>query len=254
MECREIRSVVAVTSAPELATAEAIRVPKGSASKAPFVVGAVGCIINTMAGIWFSLTTLVPILGYDLDGIIAYFLLLIGLILASIGYFGMRRNYGSGVGSAGFAVGMVVSVLFILWTIWEILGYWFGIDVWRALSETIGYVDYWQLGSYILSTIYDIFFVLLIVWGVAHVTTRRLTGNSGLSVAAGIMLILSAVFMQIWNTVWIINIAFWGYILYAWFLDSLMLLWTSLFFIGEILATILFFVAEVPRLPAKPAI
>lgn len=246
MRCREIGSVVAATSASELSVAEAMPPPKGTPSRAPFVVGAVGCIFNTMAAIWLSFTALAPIsiFGYPFSLIIGYFLLVIGLILASVGYLGMRRNYDSGVGTAGFAVGIVVGVLFILWTIWEIMDYWFGIDVWRTLSEIIGYTPYWQLGAYVLSTIYDIFFILLILWGVAHITTRRLTGNSGVSVATGVMLILTAVFLQIWNAVWIVDITFWRYMSSSWLLDTLQLMWMSLFFVGEILATILFFMAK----------
>lgn len=242
MKCQEIRSVVAFTSAPELPTAETTPVPQGRQSRALFVVGAIGCIINTLAAIWFSFTTFAfPIFGYRFSWIIGYVLLVIGLILASVGYFGMRRNYDSGVGTAGFAVGIVVGVLFLLLTVWEIMMYLF-------VYPTIAY----ELRSYILSTIYDIFFVLIILWGVAHIVTKRFTGKSGLSMATGIMLILTAVFLQIWNTVWIVGVTFSAY-RYYWLWDILELIWTLLFFVSEILATILFLMAKVPRLLARPA-
>ena len=243
MERWEIGRVVAVTSAPGLSITEAMPVPKGTTSRALFVVGAIGCIINTIVAIWLSFTTLAfPIFGYRFSWIIRYVLLVIGLILASVGYFGMRRNYDSGVGTAGFAVGIVVAVLFLLWTVWEIMMDWF---VYPAIA--------YELSAYVLSTVYDIFFVLLVLWGVTHITTRRLTGTSGLSMAAGIMLILTAVFLEIWNTVWIVSITFGAYIGDYWVLDILKLIWTPLFFVGEILATMLFFMAKVPQLPAKPA-
>lgn len=225
-------------------------------SRALFVVGAVGCIVNTLAIIGLLFTGLVGYMHIDLIYIMSYTLLVIGLILASVGYLGIRRNYASGVSMAGFAVGIVASILFLLWAVLEIMNYLFGINVWWTLAEIISYMGYWQISSYVLSTIYDIFFVLLILWGVAHITTRRLTGKSGLSMATGIMLILTAVFLTIWNVVWVLYIpywGYWGYIDYSLYLDILELIWTSLFFISQILATILFFMLKVPSSPAKQA-
>lgn len=236
------RSVVAVTSAPKLSISEAIPVPKGTPSKAFFVVGAIGCIINTIAAIWFSFLALIPIFGYPFPRIMGYVLLVIGLILASTGYFGMRRNYDSGVGTASFALGVATGILFLLFTIWEIMLYLLG------AYPIFGY----ELNLYVLFTIYDIFFVLIILWGITNITTRHFTGKSGLSMATGIILILTAVFLQIWNTVWFVGITVWGYMGYYWFWDMLELTWTLLFFVSEILATILFLMAKVPQLPAKP--
>lgn len=105
------------------AVAELGPVPKGRPSKALFTVGAVGCIINTISAIWFMLSTYVPVFWDEPFWIIGYGLFVIGLSLASVGYLGARRNYGSGAGAGGFAVAIVVSVLFVLLTVWRILGY-----------------------------------------------------------------------------------------------------------------------------------
>jgi hypothetical protein len=231
------------------AVAEPSLVPKGRPSKALFIVGAVGCVINTLAAMWFFLATVmwfffaasIP----EPLWIIGYVLLVIGLSLASVGYFGTRRNYGSGVGTASFAIAIVVSILFLLLAIWRIMGYPF----------FHGYEEYWLLRSYVLTTIYEIFFVMMILWGVTHITTRRFTGNSGLSLATGIMLILAAVFVSVWTTLWIAD-TFWRYYGYHEFVlwrivDVFDLVWTSLFFVSEILATILFFMAKVPESSAK---
>ena len=231
------------------AVAEPSLVPKGRPSKALFIVGAVGCIINTIAAIWFFLDRYVHLFSDEPFWIIGYVLLVIGLSLASVGYLGARRNYGSGVGTAGFAVAVVVSVLFLLWTVWRIIGY----------PRYIPYKEYLLLHSYIFVTIYEIFFIMVILWGVTHITTRRFTGKSGLSLATGIMLVLAAVFVQIWGTtLWIANFTFWWYDYHTFvfweIVDIFELIWTLLFFVSQILATTLFFMAKVPELPAKPTI
>jgi hypothetical protein len=95
---------------------------------------------------------------------------------------------------------------------------------------------------------------MVIIWGVTHITTRRFTGKSGLSLATGIMLILTAVFVDIWATLWIVEVTFLPYYGFAlWeILRIFDLIWASLFFVSEILATILFFMAKVPELSVKP--
>jgi len=234
------------------AVAEPSLVPKGRSSKALFIVGAVGCIINTIAAIWFFLAYARIIrlgsVSYTSYWTIGYVLLVIGLSLASVGYIGARRNYGSGVGTASFAITIVVSILFLLWTIWQIMDYPFFNDY---------YEEYQLLRSSIFATIYEIFFVMVILWGVTHITTRRFTGKLGLSLATGIMLILAAVFVDIWIALWFV--AFSGnshLVIYNSLLreivDAFELIWTLLFFVSQILATTLFFMAKVPELPAKP--
>lgn len=227
------------------AVAEPSLVPKGRPSKALFIVGAVGCIINTIAAISFLLGTLVR---YSLSyWTVVLFLLMVGLSLASVGYLGTRRNYGSGVGTASFAVAVVVSILFLLWDVWHIIDY----EYFHVISERLWYI--------IFGAIYELFFVTMILWGITHITTRRFTGKSGLSLATGIMLILTAVFVEIWTTLFFVEIIdslmFWEIIrARPWEIIRIFdLIWESLFFVSQILATTLFFIAKVPELPAKPA-
>ena len=90
-DCIEHGKVAAVAPSPELTAAESVPMPTGKPSKAFFVVGGVGCIINAIAAIWFFFNTLVPGIAFDLRyfSIIGDVLLVIGLILASFGYLGM---------------------------------------------------------------------------------------------------------------------------------------------------------------------
>jgi hypothetical protein len=244
--CIESGRVVAVEPS-EPTVAEEMPTPTGTPSKAFLVVGGVGCIISSIAAIWFFFNILMPTaVGYPLSDIIGHTLLFIGLILASFGYLGMRRNYGSGVGTAGFAVGIVVSVLFILWTIVLSMGY---------ISDYFYYYDwYYDFGAYLGITIYDIFFAMMILWAVAHITTRRFTGKSGLSIATGIMLIITALLLEVTNILWALMFA-WEYDVGLAFYDmsnALYATWVLLFFISEIVATISFFTANVPESP-KPS-
>ena len=64
---------------------------EGRPSKAIFTVGAVGCIVNTIAAIWFLLATYVPARFW----IIGYVLLMIDLSFTSGIYLDTHRNYGS---------------------------------------------------------------------------------------------------------------------------------------------------------------
>jgi len=243
--CIESGRVVAVVPSPEPTVAESVPVPKARPSRAFFVVGGVGCVVIAIAAIWFFLASFETFAYFQFFWVIGHALLIIGLVLASVGYLGMRRNYGSGIGVASFAVAIVVSVLFSFWT------------VWRTVGTELEYN--WLLNMYVWSTIYEIFFVMMILWGVTHLTTRRFSGKSGLSLASGIMHIITAVFLEITTSLWVVfeYQLQWHYYeeqLSA-LLDILKILdpiWAFLFFTSEILAAILFFIAKVPELSTKP--
>jgi len=225
-------------------------VPKEIQSRAFFVVGGVGCIVNAVAAMWLFLTTLAPTFVFGIDSwIIGYFLLIIGLILASLGYLGTYCNYGSGVGAASFAIAIVVSVLFLSWTIWHIANYPF---YYRY------YEEYWHLLTYIWAIIYEIFFVMMILWAVTHITSRYFTDKPGLSLATGIMLIITAVFLEISSILSVVLMMFWRQYHGFQFVNIFELVWTFelvwilLFFTSEILAAILFFMMRIPESSAKP--
>ena len=250
-DCAESGRVAVTPSPSEPTVTESVPVSKGTPKKAFFVVGGIGCFINAIVAIWFffralDLFALSP--SYAIfSWIISHILLAIGLILASIGYFGMRRNFGSGIGLAGFAVGIVVSVLFLLWTVWDFI-------------VEIPMDSGWLLVVYFEVTVYNIFFIMMILWGITHVTTRRFTGKSGLSSAAGMMLIMTSIFLEIFDIllavfrIW----DFYGYLMGVLSALNLALgifdlIWTFLFFVSEILAAILFFTAKVPESVVKPS-
>jgi len=246
-DCIEHGKVAAVVPSLKPTVAERVPVPKGKPSRAFFVVGGVGCIVNTVAAIWFFLLKLdifsLPFLGLS-SWVIGYILLAIGLILASIGYFGMRRNYDSRIGLAGFVVGIITSVLFLLWTVWDYI----------AVFPINGS---WMLVVYFEVTIYNIFFIMMILWGITHIITRRFTGRSGLSFATGIMLIMTAIFLEIFDMLlaFFLMGRFYGYPtgVLNWALEIFDLIWAFLFFVSEILATVLFFTAKVSESSVKPS-
>ena len=233
------------------AIVESVLVPKGTSSKAFFVVGGVGCIINIVAGIWHIFTTLYTLVTLYIPArvVVIFFpclsywaindiLFAIGLILASVGYLGMGRCYGSGVGLASFAVGVVTGVLFLLAPFW---------------GENLASKLDWVLRVCIGVTIFQIFYLMMILWGATHITTRRFTGKSKLSLATGIMFIITAVSLEISATILAVIALFvlqlpWQdwihFFLMDWYGWST-LVWTSLFLVSEILAAILFFMMKV---------
>lgn len=197
-----IESGRVITAPPSVA--EAVPVPKIASSKAFFIVGGVGCGINTIVGVLFFLSAL-PGYCYGVSyWTVSIVLLAVGIILASVGYLGVHRNYGSGVGVASFAMAIVVGAFFVSWV---------------TLDTIFDYVYIaWQLRVCIWASMYELFFVTMILWGVTHVTTRRFTGKSGLSLAAGIMLIVTAVFLNVSTSLWVAYDV-------SWFYDSYYLDW-----------------------------
>jgi len=142
-------------------------------------------------------------------------ILAIALILAGIGYLGMRRNYGSGTGAAGFAFSIVACVFLFLTAA-------FGIIAASYPYYTYPYYYYnpWTVIWLIAMILtYLLFGIMQILWGAAHITTRKHTGYSGLAIATGIMLIIAGAFTMT------IFLTFVGWIL---------------FFISEIMATVTF--------------
>jgi hypothetical protein len=218
--------------------------PTGPPSRQLFIVGATGSILNMVASIiaviiwalYMSIFSMMSYYSYDIETllrqiigmtsivVIIVIVLAVGLLLASIGYLGLRRNYGSGVGTAGFVLGIVVFV-FIFLTIASAgatlvaLGSYNQYNLWNFII--------WLFIFAILCLITIILFgVTQIIWGVAHIVTRKYTGHSGLAMATGIMLILSGVFVM------------------TMILSEIGLI---LFFISEILAAITFLISHVPQ-------
>jgi len=154
----------------------------------------------------------------DMSGAVLVF---IGTLLAGIGYLGMRRNYGSAMGTASFAMGIVTGVFFIIQLVVRVIAY----------GSYDYYYDYYDSPLYVVSLIaflaaFVIFGASQIIWGATHIVTRKFV-NSGLSLATGILLIIAG------SLTASILLSFVGIIL---------------FLAAEIMVTILFFISKVPTL------
>lgn len=198
--------------------------PAGIPSKTTFVVGSVGLIIAGVAAVMsifggLGLFWAGGYYGYGLLGMTSSILLAVGVLLAGFGYKGIKTNYGLGIGTAGFAFGIIVSVFLIVQSVFTVIiphGYY-------------GYYDYnssWWVVALIFTIIaVEMFAVAQILWGVAHIRSRDYTGNSALGIAAGILLIISGAFTAS------IILSFVGYVL---------------FLVGGILAMIVFLMSNIP--------
>jgi len=141
-------------------------------------------------------------------------ILAIALILAGIGYLGMKRNYGSGTGTAGFAFSIVTCVFLFITAAFGIIA--------ASYPYSYYYNNYnpWIVIWFIAMIItFLLFGIMQILWGAAHITTRKHTGYSGLAIATGIMLIIAGAFTMT------VFLTFVGWIL---------------FFISEIMAAVTF--------------
>lgn len=223
------------TPPPTPPKAEPTPTPTGRPSKAQFTVGGIGSILNTIASIpmflfaialLFALpyyyeeyADLYPILAL---GLIGFILLMIGIVMAAIGYFGFRTNYGSGMGTASFAFAIIVTVLLIIIAIASVTLIYAGEPYYDYEYE---YAVWWVtvlVGQIIW---FLLFGIMQILWGVTHIVTRKFTGHSGLSLATGIMLIIAG------SLTTTFAITFIGIVL---------------FFVAEIMASVLFFISKVP--------
>ena len=217
--------------------------PTGVPSKAEFTVGGIGSILNTIASIpmfLFALALLISLPHYFEEyyyeeymsttlavGIIGFILLIIGIMIAAIGYSGFRRNYGSGMGTASFAFAIVVTVLLIIIAIANV-----------TLIRTFTYTGdpYYEYTAWLAITLvgqiiwFLLFGIMQILWGATHIVVREFTGKSGLSLATGIMLIIAGSLTMTFAFTFI---------------------GIALFFVAEIMASVLFFISDVPTV-SKP--
>ena len=219
VETRGITSQMAQTAIPK---------PGGVPSKTPFVIGGVGAIISGVAAvlsIFGGIGSLWLFGFYGLYSSIAFFsvisgvLLAVGLILAGIGYKGIKTNYGLSIGTAGFALGIVSCVFFLIENALVII----------TRSSNYYYYSYnpWYLAPTIIAMIaLELFAATQILWGVAHINSRKYTGNDGLGMSAGIILIISGAFTAS------LLLSFVGMIM---------------FLVGMILAMIVFQTSKIPK-------
>lgn len=209
--------------------------PKGTPSRALFVVGAVGSILNSVAGIILMLGVVVYVYvrAFDLYlyfGIAGESLFMIGIILAAVGYLGVRRNYGYSLGIVSFVFCIIVSIS-IIPVIVIVLCWLFG---W-----TYGYPYYkfLPIGDVLLG-------VLLVLRGVTHIISGESTGRKTFSMGTGIMLTIVGTILIPLSVVNLLELS-WG-VTVSMLVFICSGVWNLLFSVSEILATILFFMAQVP--------
>ena len=163
--------------------------------KALFEKGATGLVIAGIGAAIYAALSLYNIAssyGLDFTGSIMLIFFAIvfayGISTAGQGYKGIKAAFGHSIGTAGSILAKISAVILILGLILAFVG-----GLWIGLSY------YSSSGGYgmVLAAIYLEFagFILFgateIVWGVAHVVTRRFMGNVGLAMAAGVMFIVS---------------------------------------------------------------
>jgi len=206
-----------LTLPPTPPKAEPTRIRTSRPGKGQFMVGGIGSILNVLASIpLFILAVMlfVAIFGGNIPTSYYsqefwYFWPFGPIIMAGIGYLGLRRNYGSAMGVASFAFAIITVVLLIV----------------LSLASMAAYYEYgWRVAQVIQGMWFNPFGVMQIVWGATHIVNRKFTGRPRLSLATGIMLILAGIFTATGI------IAFVG---------------IALFFAAEIMASVLFFKSEV---------
>lgn len=204
--------------------------PSGIPSRTTFIIGSVGLIIAGVAGILslfggLGFFWLWGRSGFGAIGWTSSIMLGVGALLAAEGYKGMKTNYGRSIGTVGFVFGDIAGVFFIIEAALMIM---------MTYSNNYYYYYYGYYGYdpfFVFFAIFTIITIIMfavaqIIWGVAHINSREYTGNSGLGVAAGILLIISGAFSAS------LLLSFIGFIL---------------FLVGAILAVINLLMAKIPQ-------
>jgi len=163
----------------------AVPKPRGVPSRSPFLVGATGhffaaamCIVY---GIAVLLLSFFFYFGLSLIGLILEVILFVALVLHLVGFYGLWRNYGSGMAGATFAYGLVASIFFMIASVLSLFAFGgYSYYVWAIILVIVSYV---MLG------------VMFILEGVAFLVVRRFTSLPGAAIAAGVLFIIGGSFV-----------------------------------------------------------
>jgi hypothetical protein len=163
-------------------------------NKTPFIIGGVGALISGILAIFALIFGFgsVSLFGFSNNyfGVLASVvtpILAVGIILLGLGYRGFRANYGLQSGTGAFALSIVAAVFLL-------------VNVGFGMILSTSYYNYtYSYATFGLASIASIITVISImmlgvaqiIFGVAHIYSRRFTGNSGLSMATGIIFIVS---------------------------------------------------------------
>ena len=166
--------------------------PRGPPRKALFQVGAVGLFVLAGSSIASGVLWLINFSHFSysyeypwhitITGVLA----VIAMSMASVGYFGLYRNYGSLTGAAAAIYGLVAAGLFA------------GLSVASIQHQTGGY--YYDYSEYtmrmeILWAGYAIYAVAPILMGVAHAVSRFHLTIPGLGIASAVLMIIAGGFV-----------------------------------------------------------
>jgi len=226
--CRTcVESKVATPTSKEAQAA--MPVAGGIPSRTHFVVGGVGAIISGVAALmvlllgglalsWWSSGPYVSLASFA-----GFVVLGIGIIIAGIGYMGVSRNFRKGVATASFAFSIIVTVFVFITATLGLISY--SSDYYFYLNRSPYFAAYVIA---VLATLV-LFGVMQILWGVSHIQARKYIGNLGLSLATGIIFIISG------SLTISILISFVGMILFP---------------VGNIMAAIGFMLTKTPSVPS----
>jgi len=160
----------------------------------PFTLGAIGSLISAVStGLSYvmELFIVIPLYITTYSKVLFFLttLLGVGILLASLGYREIRNIHGLFFGTAGFAFGMVASVLFFSTAVVGIITPDYFILVYPP--PLIYSINFWVR---LLNLIF--FGVTHVIWGIAHFKTRKFCKKprlslvtSGLFVASGVVLL-----------------------------------------------------------------
>jgi hypothetical protein len=157
------------------------------------MMGVVGGIMAGLAALMFIFTGGLVLLWWrsnpldmNLVSLADFVILGAGLLIAGIGYFGISRSFKKAVATVSFAFSIVVTA-FLLVTAG------FGLITSINYNYYYYYGASWWMWTYIITLIVSLvlFGVMQILWGVSHIQTRQYARSSGLSLATGIVFIVS---------------------------------------------------------------
>jgi hypothetical protein len=113
----------------------------------------------------------------------------VSLLLALFGFYGLWRNYGSAMGAAAFAYGLIAVIIFLVSSVLTLFAVQTICEFWGC------YTIYASWGIVLLIASFVLLGVAFILDGVAFIVARRFTGLQGGAVAAGVLFIVGGSFV-----------------------------------------------------------
>ncbi len=175
--------------------------PVGPPTRGFFIMGFIGMLLLMSVGMvnWINDTTgfftpwfLIPPIPTPVY-MISLILVCSSIVVASIAFYGYRRNYGSTMSLATFIISLIFPWFLLISKLLLTTGLVF-------VPYTTYYYTYWMPGPLYLHYIAlyivgsALIGVLFILWGCALIVVRKYTGKAGLPIASGIIFIIAGSF------------------------------------------------------------